>query len=922
MEPNRIIVGPIKGTLKTSVTAFNIDDDSFPVLVNAYPWRGRVKRKRGTSFLTRLTRYFQSTVSIYSTSPTINLNGSGIADIISGFGLTTNAPNTSIKPGTVVITSSSAIVYTDPTMDGYLTPTGTGGPNFINYSTGVVTIPSEAGNAISAKYLHFPNLPVMGLEEVILNPTVATSYIGFNTKKAFNILPTYPYDSYDVSFYKNPATAGTYTEKTLPTIIRFNGQNYQQFWTINYQNAFWVTNGVPVPFTTSNIGMQYAIPTVITRITATTVDFTIAGNPLVVGDWVFINEVTATTPADAQTINFQTGYVTSAGNTFRVTFPNANIAASVYSNGMVQYLTNNSTTSNDCLMWYDGDPTNGSPTNPSFTPTTGKGWVNFCPPISRADYSIGDLPEDQYYLVGARLIFPSKDRILFFGPVLQSSSRPPVYMQDMVLWSQNGTPFYTASFQGDPSLANTEFIQYLVPDNQTATPNAFWVDQTGFGGWKQLGLNTPLLTCTSNEDVLIIGSAVGFVRCVYTGNDLNPFEFYFITTELNASSTFSAVDLGSQTFSRGDRGITMTSQRTSDRVDIPVIDNNMQIQLTGNGAERITAQRDFINEWIYLTYKANQNPYVYPTQTLQYNYREDTWGLFDETYTTYGQFRRQTGFTWATIGTVYPTWESWNVPWNAGASTLLAPEVIAGNQQGFVIFRDEGTDESESLIIQDIDANGVITSADHCLNEGDYIVISGMLGITTANGKIFSVSNPSQNAFTILASPMPDLSGTYLGAGLIKRMYVPFIQTKQFPTAWGLGRKTRIGVQKYLFTTTPAGQSTLYIYLSQEGNTPFNIPADDADESSSIIFNTTIFTSYETGVDIYNQSLMMISSGNGISGQDQIWHRENTSLIGDTVQVGFTLNDEQMRDPDFNNQFVEVELHGFIIDVYPSQLLC
>lgn len=921
MEPSRIIVGPIKGTLKTSVTAFNIDDDSFPVLINAYPWRGRVKRKRGTSFLTRLTRYFQSNVTIYSTSPTINLNGSGVANIISGFGLTTNAPNTSIKPGTVVITSSSAVVYTDPTMDGYLTPTGTGGLNTINYSTGVVTIPTEAGNAISAQYLSFPNLPSMGLCEVILNPTVGTSYMGFNTKKAFNILPTNPYDNYDVSFYKNPATSGTYTSKTLPTIIRFNGQNYQQFWTTNYQNAFWVTNGVPVPFTTSNIGMQYAVPSAINRTAATTVQFTIAGNPLVVGDWVFINEVTGTTPADAQTLNFQTGYVTTAGNTFTVTFPNASVAASVYANGMVQYLTNNSTTSNDCLVWYDGDPTNGSVTNPSFTPTTGKGWVNFCPPISRSDYSIGDLPEDQYYLVGARLIFPHHDRLLFFGPILQSSSRPPVYMQDMVLWSQNGTPFYTASFQGDPSLANTVFNPYLVPDNQTSTPNAFWVDQTGFGGWKQLGLDTALLTCTRNEDVLIIGCGDGFVRCVYTGNDLNPFEFYFISTELDASSTFSAVDLGSKVFTRGDRGITLTSQRVSDRVDIPIIDNNMQIQLTGNGAERITAQRDFINEWIYLTYKANNNPYVYPTQTLQYNYREDTWGLFDESYTTYGQFRRQTGFTWATIGQVYPTWKAWNVPWNAGASTLLAPEVIAGNQQGFIVFRDEGTDESDSLFIQSIDANGVITCPDHCLNEGDYIVISGMLGITTPNGGIFSVANPDQNTFTILASPMPDLSGIYRGGGLIKRMYVPFIQTKQFPTAWGLGRKTRIGTQKYLFTTTPEGQLTLYIYLSQEGNTPFNIPADDPDESSSIIFNTTIFTSYETGGDVYNQSLLMISSGNG-SQQDQIWHRENTSLIGDTVQVGFTLNDEQMRDPDFKNQFAEVELHGFIIDVYPSQLLC
>jgi hypothetical protein len=55
--------------------------------------------------------------------------------------------------------------------------------------------------------------------------------------------------------------------------------------------------------------------------------------------------------------------------------------------------------------------------------------------------------------------------------------------------------------------------------------------------------------------------------------------------------------------------------------------------------------------------------------------------------------------------------------------------------------------------------------------------------------------------------------------------------------------------------------------------------------------------------------------------QAQIFHRNNTSLIGDTVQVGFTLSDAQMRDTTFSNQFSEIELHGFIMDVSPSQSL-
>ena len=55
--------------------------------------------------------------------------------------------------------------------------------------------------------------------------------------------------------------------------------------------------------------------------------------------------------------------------------------------------------------------------------------------------------------------------------------------------------------------------------------------------------------------------------------------------------------------------------------------------------------------------------------------------------------------------------------------------------------------------------------------------------------------------------------------------------------------------------------------------------------------------------------------------QAQIWHRISTSLLGDTVQLGFTMNDAQMRDPTLSNQFAEIELHAAILDVSPSQVL-
>ena len=882
----KIIVGPLNKGLRNDVTAFNIDNESFPTLINAYQWRGRVKRKRGTSLLGRLTRFFDSTnLSYNSGSTTITLDGSGSGNILTGFGLETNS---NIVPGSVTLTSSSTVVYTDPAGNGLLSPSGT-----INYSSGLITIPAEAGNTITAVFSYYPVLPVMGLEDLSLRPTLNPGTIAFDTKYSYNILNTFPYSIYDVSFYKNAATSifyPGYTPKSVTTPLHWNGQNYQQFWTINYQNAFWATNGVSVPFNVTNIGMQFKPIVTVTVLTPTTATLTITAHGLVVGDFVFVNEVVSTTG-----INFQTGYVTTVtdANNVIVTFPNATLATNG-SGGIAQYLTSSADPTKDCIRFYDGDPTNGNPVTPVLNQNNG--WVNFCPPLSRLDYSISDLPSDQYYLVGAKMIVSYKDRLCFLGPVVQTSAvDSAVYLPDTIIYSQNGTPYYTCSFTGDPTLATTQFNAMLVPTNQTATATAFFEDITGYGGYITAGLDQTITTVSYNEDVLIVGFFPSLqARVIYTGNDIIPFNFYIINSEYGSASTFSIVNMDTGVITRGNRGFIITSQNETRRIDIPIPDEAFQVKLINNGAERVCAQRDFINEWMYFTYPANYTNYSYPTQSLQYNYRDDSWAIFRECYTTYGLFRKQTGYTWATVGLIYPTWSEWNDAWSAGSSTLQQPEVIAGNQQGFILIRGEGTSEGNSLYISSV-SGSTITSPDHCLNQNDYIEISGCLGTISyqLNNKTFQVTRTTQNTFDI--DPVID-AGTYFGGGLIKRAYIPYVQTKQFPVAWEMGRKTRIGTQQYLLTTTSNSQMQLLLFLSQNSESAYNtgrIVPDASSVNRSLIYSTVLYTCPEStnlGLTPANINLQMPTA----MAQEQIWHRVNTSLIGDTIQLGFTISDEQM----------------------------
>ncbi len=906
----KLVIGPINKGLRTDREPFVIDNDSFPTLINAYQWRGRIKRKRGTQFLTHLNRFYNSANSSYNpTVITIVVDGgTGMANLITGYSLQANG---SIVPGTVTITDTiSGQVYTDPTEDGYLTPSGTGGPNTINYATGLITIPAAKGHAILSSFYYYPDLPVMGLEDLILEVNQFPGTLAFDTTYSYNINTAFPYSNYDVSFFKNPATGSYpgYIQKTNETAVTWNGQDYQQFWTVNYQGALFATNGINIPFSTTNIGMPFKP---ITGVLVTSVGppaiatITIVAHGLSVGDFVFINEVNGFmtgTPAFSS-INMQTGYVIAIidANTVSVEFPNATLLGAYISGGIAQYLTNRSDPTKDCIRWYDGDPTNGSFTAPVLNGV--KGWVNFCPPLSKTPFSIGDLPLAIYYLVGARLIVPFKDRLMFLGPVIQSQGSGPFYLQDTIVYSQNGTAFYTASFTGDPSLADTLFAPILVPINQTATAPAFWEDQTGFGGFITFGVDNPIISASPNKDVLIVGFDRFQSRMVYTGNDLVPFNLFTINSEYGTSSTFSAITMDEGVLSRGNRGFVITGQTDCARIDLPIPDEAFELQLTHNGTERVTSQRDFINEWVYFTYPPNNEneadgtANIYPCKTLQYNYRDQSWATFIETYTTYGTFRKQTSFTWATVGDVFPSWEQWNEPWNTGSSTLLNPKVIGGNQQGFVLERDDGTGEGTSLYIKSFSGN-TITSPAHCLNPGDYIIISGATGDIGAqvNGLTFQVATiPTLDTFTITPAIT---SASYFGLGLITRIYIPMILTKQFPTAWGFGRKTRIGMQQYLLTTTAQSQIQLLIFLSQDASNAYNdgtIYPNPLTENNSLIYSSVLYTCPEStnlGLTPANVNLQMPTAAT----QAQIWHRINTSLIGDTVQLGFTMTDAQIRE--------------------------
>ncbi len=205
------------------------------------------------------------------------------------------------------------------------------------------------------------------------------------------------------------------------------------------------------------------------------------------------------------------------------------------------------------------------------------------------------------------------------------------------------------------------------------------------------------------------------------------------------------------------------------------------------------------------------------------------------------------------------------------------------------------------------------------MNVGEYLYFSEAIGSTYLNTLIGCVTaTQGLNSFDV---DIAFQAGSYTGLGKYTRLIQPLIKTKQFPVYWQEGRKVRVGVQKYLLDATDEGQVTLNIGLSQDPDSVYNrdpIVPDPNATNNSLIYSQILYTCPELGnlgLTPANYNLQMPTAAT----QSQIWHRVNTSLIGDTFQLGITLSDAQMRNLD--HATAEIVLHGIQITADRGPLL-
>lgn len=835
-----LIISDFKTGYETDREPFLLDNDAFPILNNSYIFRGRIKKKRGTSFLGR----FQRTLTSVSLG---NTNGSGVlsVNIISLLSLEASS---SIAPKTITVTVG-AQNFTEPAIPNGTLSNGGLGTGTINYATGALVIntnPVLAATAVTITFGYYPNLPVMGWEDFETNITNFPTNVGFDTRHSYQFNQS-TLKFFDVTFYKGSGLPFTWT-----------GVDYQQFYSTSYEGALWVTNGVAGFHFLEIATIAVGNPTTIT---------TALPNPLVTGDVVFFNEITGTDSGD---MNLKAFTVTVINNT-TFTIPLNTTLKTINNDGMFQLLTNTVSGVGNGLKFYDG------------TPSPALGWVNFAPPLSNA--------VEPQYLIGADIVIPFKNRLLYFGVTIATRRSPGgTYYPNRLVYSENGTPYYNS----------------LVPLNQVFDVRAWYQNQAGFGGFLGAPIMQQIITVQENQDVLLCGFESKQLKLLFTGDDSLPFVYQTINSELGSQSTFSGVSLDTGALTIGEYGIAMTTQVSALRVDLVIPDQVFDIASLNNADRKVTAIKDYRNEFVYFSYLPKERATsAYNSRTLLFNYRDNTWATFDENYTRYGTFRYNTNLSWSTLNTRYRTWSAWTDPWNFGSSGARYPFIVGGNQQGFIMIKDTQTREDTSQYISAVNTTTyVVTSPNHCLMTGDYIEILNAIGTTNLNNEIYQIRIVDSNNFTLILDANQSANpptGTYLGLGVYRRLTNINVQTKQFPIFWEGGRKTRIGTQRFLMENAPSGELTVNLFTSQNDDFPSNSP-----DFGYLIYSNILLTRPEPNLPYQIN-------------QNQIWHRMSNSFIGDSVQIGFTMSDAQMRNNEINQS--EIIIHSIAFDLHPGPIL-
>ena len=421
-----------------------------------------------------------------------------------------------------------------------------------------------------------------------------------------------------------------------------------------------------------------------------------------------------------------------------------------------------------------------------------------------------------------------------------------------------------------------------------------------------------IITVEFIKDRLIVYFERSTWELAYTGNQIYPFSWQQINTELGAESTFSVIPFDKLAIGVGNVGIHACNGSNVDRIDQKIPNTIFDIKNDNAGAQRVYGIRDYFSEMLYWAFP-NNSAITFPNKIFVYNYPTKTWSFNDDSITCFGYFQPSNSILWNST-TVY--WSS-DVIWNSGSVSSKFQQVVAGNQQGYTFICDTNINTNELILqINNITLSGVQTSLqviDHNLAQDEYIYIDNAVWLVTPtpppvlppffttlylNTQIFQVLTVTdKDNFTI--GPNASFTGVYQGGGLISRVSQINIKTKQYNFYAQIGRNSFVNKVDFLVDRTTNGQIDVNYYVSTSSD---NLLLNSANTGSLLGTGT---------LDTFPYPLIPLEATS-----TRLWHPVYFQAEGEVIQFELTMNSLQMLNPLIRQ--AGFQLHAMCIYSNPS----
>lgn len=515
----------------------------------------------------------------------------------------------------------------------------------------------------------------------------------------------------------------------------------------------------------------------------------------------------------------------------------------------------------------------------------GLAWTDFEPAL--------DSPATTF-LEQSLILLPYKDRLLAMNTFEGATLAASVNFAQRIRFSQNGDP--------------TDIV------------DGWRDDIVGRGGFIDIPINEAIISAEFIKDTLLVKCERSSWKVIYTGNEVLPFVLQQINTELGAESSFSLVPFDRGVFAVGNYGITTDDSVNVSRIDQRIPDIVFSINNDNEGVQRVYGIRDYQQQLVYWSFPNSAENPTYPNKILVYNYVNRTYSIFNDSFTCFGYFQRGSDLTWATLG--YPSWADWNDPWNSGLIQSQFPDIVGGNQQGYVetLNRQIFNDVSLSITVITPGTPVRITVPNHNLQTGNFAKITEILGSgspnpTTLNDAIYRVIRIDENdldlqIFNTSTNMFDNVSlgagGTYLGGGKLTVLNNINIFTKRFSPFYEGGGQNRLGYIDFFLEATENGEITVNLFVDENSNISINDPTSFSNEG--VLGDNIILTRPD------NLDLIPFQEN-----QEKIWHRLFTYSVNQNFQLQLTMDDAQMSDEDINSS--EFILHAMIIYISDEKRL-